>query len=230
MSQFLPSIQMKRQMYGRMLSTGTLAKPEFVERQDGLYKFFFSRLMGGKNPVLEALNRTGPIRWQAPKTSAKEEKADIQAWKKTSLEAGNLIMNCWNAVIYSAFQAGTMSLSDCVSKSIPLHAYKKRSASALKSALGNARSQPLMGDLAVWHSNKIVHVAIYLGRAPFAGSLKANVRHHNSSVFIWQNSGLSSWALPPVGFTHIAPLSAVDANTARTYKAKLEFFRPSWWM
>ncbi len=90
---------------------------------------------------------------------------------------------------------------------------------------GVVKKSPVFGDIALWYSSKINHVAIYLGNAPVAATLDGK---EDGGNFIWQNSGLSGWKLSGGAFTHFAPFEAVNKSTSAG-GPKLLYFRPSWW-
>ena len=80
-----------------------------------------------------------------------------------------------------------------------------------------------MGDIVLWRTNVVQHIAIYLGRAPVSTTLERNTPGLNE--FVWHNSGLSSWDIPLVqGFMHIAPFDVLNRNTS----GQPEIFRPNW--
>jgi hypothetical protein len=221
MNPFLPSTQMKLQPWAKAFSN---FQPELPNRQDALYSFFSSRMMGGSNPVTAALQRIGPIGWTGPISNTKKYKKAIQSWTKVGREMGSRNMNCWEAVYYVAYQAGTMSKNECTKQALFFQGYHKADITALRNHLGAPVPTPRMGDIVVWHSHIIDHVALYLGTAPQSPELNLAT---GSAEFIWQNSGLSCWGIQQTGcgFTHIAPFQKVKQNT----KAPVSFFRPTWW-
>lgn len=231
MNPLLPSTQMQLNTWAKAFSN---FQPKLPKRQDALYNFFSSRVMGGSNPVTEALKRIGPIGWRNPlgdtlgskkgPTGVKKTEKFIKSWKKVKKESGEASMNCWEAVYYVAYQARTMSKKECLKQALFFYGYHAGDVVGLRNHLGISIEDPRMGDIVVWHDSKIQHVAIYLGMAPQSSELDIAT---GNAEFIWQNSGLSCWDIQQggVGFTHIAPFQQVKQMT----KGTLSFFRPQWW-
>lgn len=88
--------------------------------------------------------------------------------KRTTNSEQNLIMNCWEGVLYLAYQCDAITRAQCI------NFYQSPAASdvKLRSLFGTATvynpplAVPLMGDLLTFedhNNNNINHVAIYLG-------------------------------------------------------------------
>ncbi|MGF1625225.1 MAG: hypothetical protein ACFCVH_10100 [Alphaproteobacteria bacterium] len=120
--------------------------------------------------VKKGIYRVGKLMWAAS-SPVHANGARFAGWSKTSRSTGseqNLQMNCWEGVLYLAYQCDAMTKAKCVNfYQSPVAADTK-----LRSLFGTAAvynppaAVPNPGDLLTFedHANNLVnHVAIYVG-------------------------------------------------------------------
>ena len=95
----------------------------FMTRQDSLHKIFFSKLMGERNYVLQAVQRTGPIGWRNA-TKPSEVSKLVKGWKRNKKDVpGSTTINCWESVLYAAYQAQVLDAKKCIEIAKTLASY-----------------------------------------------------------------------------------------------------------
>lgn len=147
----------------------------FITSQQAIQKHFAARLPNIANAVTrrvvkKGIWRVGKLQWDQSEPIS-DNAARFAAWtktKRTTAAEQNLAMNCWEGVLYLAFQADAITRAKCMSF------YRKNEASdsKIRRLFGTAAvyspplATPNMGDLLGFEensSNVVNHVAIYLG-------------------------------------------------------------------
>lgn len=156
---------------------GGVASPRvtgFTQRQRTLQSHFEPLTAGIADAVTQrvvkkGIARVGKLLWAAS-TPVHGNAARFGNWSKTSRTTNseaNLQMNCWEAVLYLAYQCDAISKAECT------RYYQSATASdtKLRSLFGTAAvynppgATPNMGDLLTFENgnNVVDHVAIYVG-------------------------------------------------------------------
>lgn len=146
----------------------------FAQRQQALQDYFEAHTVGLANAVTErvvkkGIARVGKLLW-ASSTPVHANAARFGNWSKTSRRTNselNLQMNCWEGVLYLAYQCDAITKVECT------RYYQSATASdtKLRSLFGTAAvynppgATPNVGDLLTFENNHnaIDHVAIYVG-------------------------------------------------------------------
>lgn len=156
---------------------GGVATTNFTNAQQAMQTHFAGMLNTIGNAVTrrvvkKGIYRVGKLMW-ASSTPVHGNAARFGTWSKTKRSTNaeqNLIMNCWEGVLYLAYQCNAISKAECT------RFYQSATASdtKLRSLFGTAAqynppaATPNMGDLLAFEdtrngANVINHVAIYAG-------------------------------------------------------------------
>lgn len=148
----------------------------FIRQQQLMQTHFAGQLNNIANAVTrrivkKGIWRVGKLMWAAS-TPVHNNGARFAGWTKTKRSTNseqNLVMNCWEGVLYLAYQCDAITRAQCV------NFYQRATASdtKLRSLFGTASvynpaagAIPNMGDLLSFedHNGHVInHVAIYLG-------------------------------------------------------------------
>ncbi|MBW1766534.1 MAG: hypothetical protein JRI43_01415 [Deltaproteobacteria bacterium] len=199
----------------------------FRDQQDYLQEIFLRRYPSNQpnraGVCYQALKRMGNNRWSMPMHIPR-----IREWTLNPPEVPEYkFMNCWEAILYLAFQARVYTLDDILWMYDNKHPGREISDAILEAVLApdgreqlpfdkrniaqHERIDAVPGDLIVWLENSVlIHIAMFMGSIE-------DGEVHDSRSWIWQNSGFSwSGMRLSQGCFHMAPYNLVAQGTIGT--------------
>jgi hypothetical protein len=158
----------------------------------------------------QMVERCGKLNWVATNPDS-DNATKFQIWVQNNANSSeNLDMNCWEGVLYCAFQAGAISLAKCralYNQYNPQDRYENT-----RNLFGNDRAfagaVKERGDILTWgmDRNTINHVGIYLGTMNENGAVDDYVGHLLS--FNPRSTGI----VHQVGRVHIEKVAVITGN------------------
>lgn len=159
----------------------------------------------------QLVSRSGKLNWVATNPDL-DNASKFQVWVRNNVDASeNLDMNCWEAVLYCAFQANLMTPAQC--RSLYANYNPNNRYENTRRLYGNdqpwATAAKNRGDILTWGLTRdnLDHMGMYLGTmADGNGQVDHYVGH------LLSFNPVSTGVIHQVGRVHIEKVSVITAN------------------
>ena len=188
---------------GGVIATFTTQQQLMQTHFDGLLATIGNAVT--RRVVKKGIYRVGKLLWAAS-SPVHVNGARFAGWSKTSRSTGseqNLIMNCWEGVLYLSYQCDAISKAKCVNfyQSAVAPDTKLRSLFGTAAVYNPPAAVPNLGDLLTFedHSNNLVnHVAIYVGVHLGTHYVLHNLSYNGVTTGLQMGGGFHFESMPSV--------------------------------